>query len=60
MESDLNLIFGHSGNGRDVCYKKKGKALYIDARVNNPDPKLMTPWDETDDELTKVSPLYVF
>merc|ERR1712064_54710 len=58
FESDLDLIYSHTGNGRDVCYKKKGKALYIDARVNNEDPKLMIPWDETSDELTKVSPLF--
>ena len=54
------MIYKHTGNERDVCYKQKGKALYIDARVNDPSPKKMIPWDETDDELSKVSPMYVF
>ena len=55
-ESDIDPIFSHTGNERDVCHKKKGDALYIDARVNAKRPKDMIPWDETDDVLTKVSP----
>ena len=59
--SDLDLIYEYTGNEKNVCGKKDThtKAMYIDARVHSDYPNKMIPWDETEDELSKVSPVYV-
>ena len=55
----MDLIYEYTGNEKNVCGKKDKKAMYIDARVRSQNPKKMIPWDETEDELSKVSPVYV-
>ena len=52
-------MYEYTGNEKNVCYKNKEPAMYIDARVRSDYPKKMIPWDETEDELSKVSPQYV-